>query len=153
MNIATFRKLIREEVAKALRAELPTILNEAISTPSKQVAPKRSSINDLMEGRPEKHTDFQTTGNPMLDLLNETRVQMTTQNEEWPSMGNYDSSAINSYRSEMMGAFGGGAAPTVQSVDQMVQTARPAQDVSQVQINAVPDFSKMMGALKDKGKL
>jgi hypothetical protein len=153
MNIATFRKLIREEVAKALRAELPTILNEAISTPAKQVAPKRSSINDLMEGRPEKHTDFQATGNPMLDLLNETRVQMTTQNEEWPSMGNYDSSAINSYRSEMMGAFGGGAAPTVQSVDQMVQTARPAQDVSQVQINAVPDFSKMMGALKDKGKL
>jgi hypothetical protein len=52
----------------------------------------------------------------------------------------------------MMGAFGGGA-PTVQSVDQMVQTARPAADVTQVQINAVPDFSKMMGALKEKGKL
>ena len=152
MNIATFRKLIREEVANALRQELPTILNEAISTPTKPVAPKRSSISDLMEGRPEKHTDFQTTGNPMLDLLNETRVKMTTQNEEWPSMGNYDSSAINSYRSEMMGAFGGGA-PTVQSVDQMVQTARPAADVTQVQINAVPDFSKMMGALKEKGKL
>jgi hypothetical protein len=67
-------------------------------------------------------------------------------------MGNYDSSAINSYRAEMMGAFGGGA-PTVQSVDQMVQTARPAADVTQVQINAVPDFSKMMGALKEKGKL
>jgi hypothetical protein len=80
MNIATFRKLIREEVANALRQELPTILNEAISTPTKPVAPKRSSISDLMEGRPEKHTDFQTTGNPMLDLLNETRVQMTTQN-------------------------------------------------------------------------
>ena len=152
MNIATFRKLIREEVAKALREELPTILNESIKAPAKSAAPKRSSISDLMEGRPEKHTDFQTTGNPMLDLLNETRVQMTTQNEEWPSMGNYDSSAINSYRSEMMGAFGDGA-PTVQSVDQMVQTARPATDVTQVQINAVPDFSKMMGALKDKGKL
>jgi hypothetical protein len=152
MNIATFRKLIREEVAKALHAELPAILNESIKAPTKQVVSKRSSISDLMEGRPEKHTDFQTTGNPMLDLLNETRVQMTTQNEEWPSMGNYDSSAINSYRSEMMGAFGDGA-PTVQSVDQMVQTARPAADVTQVQINAVPDFSKMMGALKDKGKL
>ena len=152
MNVATFRKLIREEVAKAIRQELPAILNEAISTPTKSVAPKRSSINDLMEGRPEIHNDFQTTGNPMLDLLNETRVQMTTQNEEWPSMGNYDSSAINSYRAEMMGAFGGGA-PTVQTVDQMVQTARPASDVSHVQINAVPDFSKMMGALKEKGKL
>jgi hypothetical protein len=152
MNIATFRKLIREEVAKALREELPTILNESIKAPAKSAAPKRSSISDLMEGRPERHTDFQTTGNPMLDLLNETRVQMTTQNEEWPSMGNYDSSAINSYRAEMMGAFGGGA-PTVQSVDQMVQTARPAADVTQVQINAVPDFSKMMGALKEKGKL
>jgi hypothetical protein len=152
MNIATFRKLIREEVANALRQELPTILNEAISTPTKSVAPKRSSISDLMEGRPEIHNNSQTTGNPMLDLLNETRVQMTTQNEEWPSMGNYDSNTINSYRSEMMGAFGGGA-PAVQSVDQMIQTARPATDVTQVQINSVPDFSKMMGALKDKGKL
>jgi hypothetical protein len=51
----------------------------------------------------------------------------------------------------MMNAFGG--APAVESVDQMVQTARPSTDINQVQINAVPDFSKMMGALKEKGKI
>ena len=153
MNIATFRKLIREEVAKALREEMPTILTEIKQTP-RGVAEPGHSLSGLFEGMDQKlkkQPVVEATGNPMLDLLNETRMQMTSQNEEWPSMGNYDSSAVNSYRAEMMGAFG--QAPTVQSVDQMVQTARPAQDVSQVQINAVPDFSKMMGALKEKGKL
>jgi len=152
MKVETFRKLIREEVKRAIREELPTVLNEINETP-KAVAKPGRAFSDLFEGMENKKQPVvESTGNPMLDLLNETRMTMTSQNEEWPSMGNYDSSNLNSYRAEMMGAFGGGA-PTVQSVDQMVQTARPAQDVSQVQINAVPDFSKMMGALKEKGKI
>ena len=152
MKVETFRKLIREEVKRAIREELPSVLNEINETPRGVAKPGRA-FSDLFEGMENKKQPVvESTGNPMLDLLNETRMTMTSQNEEWPSMGNYDSSNLNSYRAEMMGAFVGGA-PTVQSVDQMVQTARPAQDVSQVQINAVPDFSKMMGALKEKGKI
>ena len=152
MKVETFRKLIREEVKRAIREELPSVLNEINETPRGVAKPGRA-FSDLFEGMENKKQPVvESTGNPMLDLLNETRMTMTSQNEEWPSMGNYDSSNLNNYRAEMMGAFGGGA-PTVQSVDQMVQTARPAQDVSQVQINAVPDFSKMMGALKEKGKI
>ncbi len=151
MNIATFRKLIREEVKNALREELPSLLTEIREKPTAVAKPGRA-FSDLFEGMDKKKQQVvESTGNPMLDLLNETRMTMTARNEEWPSMGTYDSSAVNSYRSEMMSAFGG--APAVESVDQMMQTARPSADINQVQINAVPDFSKMMGALKEKGKI
>ena len=158
MKIETFRKLIREEVKRAIREEIPTILHEAIRPTTTQESPKRinSSISDLLEGHTLTGTNTTkssaTTGNPMLDLLNETRMQMVSQNEEWPSVGTFDSSAVNSYRGEMAAAFSGGA-PVVQSVDQMLQSSRPSEDINQVQINAVPDFSKLMGALKEKGKL
>jgi hypothetical protein len=99
----------------------------------------------------KKQQVVETTGNPMLDLLNETRMSMTAGGDEWKSIGDFSSNNINGYRAEMMNAFGG--APAVESVDQMVQTARPSADINQVQINAVPDFSKMMGALKEKGKI
>ena len=157
MKIETFRKLIREEVKRAIREEIPTILHEAIRPTATQESPKRinSSISDLLEGHTITGTGNQsssTTGNPRLDLLNETRMQMVAQNEEWPSIGTFDSSAVNSYRGEMAAAFSGGA-PVVQSVDQMIQSSLPTEDINQVQINAVPDFSKLMGALKEKGKL
>jgi len=41
----------------------------------------------------------------------------------------------------------------VTSVDQMLSTARPAGDVSQVQIDAVPDFSGLMATMKEKGQI
>ncbi len=151
MKVETFRKLIREEVKRALREELPSLLTEVREKPTAVAKPGRA-FSDLFEGMDKKKQPIiESTGNPMLDLLNETRMTMTAQNEEWPSMGTYNSSTLNSYKAEMMGAFGG--APAVESVDQMMQTARPSTDINQVQINAVPDFSKMMGALKDKGKI
>lgn len=152
MKVETFRKLIREEVKRALREELPSLLTEIKETP-KGVAKPGRAFSGLFEEMDQKIKQpvIEATGNPMLDLLNETKLSMESRNEEWPSMGTYDSSAVGSYRAEMMAAFGG--APAVESVDQMMQTARPSADINQVQINAVPDFSKMMGALKDKGKI
>ena len=48
----------------------------------------------------------------------------------------------------------GGAEPVVvESVDQMLASARPAGDVTHVQIDAVPDFSALMGKLKEKGSI
>jgi len=154
MKVETFRKLIREEVKRALREELPSLLTEINETP-KGVAKPGRAFSGLFEEMDQKIKQpvIESTGNPMLDLINETKMSMLAEgsSEEWKSIGNFDSNNVNSYRAEMMSAFGG--APTVQSVDQMVQTARPAQSVEQVQINAVPDFSKMMGALKQKGKI
>jgi hypothetical protein len=154
MKVETFRKLIREEVKRALREELPSLLTEINETPRGVAKPGRA-FSGLFEEMDQKIKQpvIEPTGNPMLDLINETKMSMLAEGsgEDWKSIGNFDSNNVNSYRAEMMSAFGG--APTVQSVDQMVQTARPAQSVEQVQINAVPDFSKMMGALKQKGKI
>lgn len=152
MKVETFRKLIREEVKRAIREELPAVLNEINETP-KGVAKPGRAFSGLFEEMDQKIKQpvIESTGNPMLDLINETKMSMVAGGDEWKSIGNFDSNNVNGYRAEMMNAFGG--APAVQSVDQMVQTARPAQSVEQVQINAVPDFSKMMGALKEKGKL
>ena len=153
MKVETFRKLIREEVKRAIREELPAVLNEINETP-KGVAKPGRAFSGLFEELDQKIKQpvIESTGNPMLDLINETKMSMVAGGDEWKSIGDFNSDNLGSYRAEMAAAFGGGA-PTVQSVDQMVQTARPSADINQVQINAVPDFSKMMGALKDKGKI
>jgi len=154
MKVETFRKLIREEVKRALREELPSLLTEIKETP-KGVAKPGRAFSGLFEEMDQKIKQpvIESTGNPMLDLINETKMSMLAEGsgEDWKSIGNFDSNNVNSYRAEMMSAFGG--APAVESVDQMMATARPSSDINQVQINAVPDFSKMMGALKEKGKL
>jgi hypothetical protein len=41
----------------------------------------------------------------------------------------------------------------VESVDQMLASARPAGDVTQVQIDTVPDFSALMGKMKSNGQI
>jgi len=154
MKVETFRKLIREEVKRALREELPSLLTEVTKQPEGVAKPGRA-FSGLFEGMDQKIKQpvIEATGNPMLDLLNETKLSMLNEgnSEEWKSIGNFDSNNVNSYRSEMMNAFGG--APVVQSVDQMLASARPSEDINRVQINAVPDFSKMMGTLKEKGKI
>lgn len=152
MKVETFRKLIREEVKRALREELPSLLTEITEQPKAITKPGRA-FSDLFEGMDQKSKQpvIESTGNPMLDLINETKMSMVAGGDDWKSIGNFDSNNVNSYRAEMMSTFGG--APAVESVDQMMATARPSADINQVQINAVPDFSKMMGALKEKGKL
>jgi hypothetical protein len=152
MKVETFRKLIREEVKRVLREELPTVINEINETP-RGVAKSGRAFSGLFEeiDQKVKQPVIKSTGNPMLDLINETKMSMVAGGDEWKSIGDFNSNILNSYRSEMMNAFGG--APAVESVDQMIATARPSVDINQVQINTVPDFSKMMDALKEKGKI
>jgi hypothetical protein len=46
-----------------------------------------------------------------------------------------------------------GATQVVESVDQMLANTRPASDVTQVQIDSVPDFSALMGKMKSNGQI
>lgn len=48
------------------------------------------------------------------------------------------------------GPMGGNEPAVVSSVDQMLASARPASDVTHVQIDAVPDFSALMSKLNAK---
>jgi hypothetical protein len=51
----------------------------------------------------------------------------------------------------MMG--GGSNIPVVASVDEMIKSQGPVRDINDVSIDVVPDFSKFMGALKEKGSI
>jgi hypothetical protein len=47
----------------------------------------------------------------------------------------------------------GGQTRVVNSVDEMLANKQPVNDINQVVIDAVPDFSGVMGKLKESGKI
>jgi hypothetical protein len=81
----------------------------------------------------------------MLDILNETAAA-----GEWRSLnGGYNSS----HAAGFAGGMPGGQTRVVSSVDEMLANKQPVNDINQVVIDAVPDFSGVMGKLKESGKL
>jgi hypothetical protein len=143
--VKLLRKVVREEVQQVVREELGLLLETP--EPKRTVVETKNSlvdsIKDSIPAKPVTPTMF--ANNSILnDILNETAV-----NGDFRSMGNFDSSNAQS--------FGMGnpmnETAVVTSVDQMLSTARPAGDVSQVQIDAVPDFSGLMKTMKEKGQL
>lgn len=166
MNLDAFRKVIREEVKKAIQEEMKEVLLEAVKSssapksfvdtnptlvqpyvPTKgQVKPRFSEI--LAEQH--KSQPLTSTGNPLLDILNET-----AQAGEWRSLNGdgYNASDAVSWAGGMPGMMGGSNTPVVSSVDEMIKSQGPIRDINDVRIDVVPDFSKFMGALKEKGSL
>jgi hypothetical protein len=51
------------------------------------------------------------------------------------------------------GGMPGGSAKVVESVDQMLAGKQGITDLNQVSIDAVPDFSGLMGKMKEQGKI
>jgi len=149
-----FRKMIREEVQKAIRAEMPKILNE-LKTPTVTKATIKESISDAY-------------GIPL--TLNEPRKQAPTK-KNIPTFAN--NSAINSMLQETMlsmtsdDAMGFGmdvqdrhpmevfqpAVDQVGGVQDMLSSARGAGSIEAVQVNVVPDFSALMDKLIQSGDM
>jgi hypothetical protein len=163
MKLDAFRKVIREEVKKAIQEEMRDILLEAVKSASKpnltenQSTTKpyskvestyKPSFSDIIA---EERKSIPSTGNPMLDILNET-----AQAGEWRTLngGEFNASQAvgwNGGAPEMIG--GGSNTPVVATVDEMIKSQGPVRDINDVNINVVPDFSKLMGALKEKGSI
>jgi len=143
--VKLLRKVVREEVQQVVREELGLLL-ETPEPKKTVVETKNSLVDSIKESIPAKPvTPTMFANNSILnDILNETAV-----NGDFRSMGNFDSSNAQ--------AFGMGnpmnETAVVTSVDQMLSTARPAGDVSQVQIDAVPDFSGLMKTMKENGQI
>ena len=152
-QIDLLRKLIREEVANAIRQEMPTILKEIqTSSTTKQVIkeskPVKKAIPGTLNTQPVRPTP-NFSGNPLANMLNETAM----------AMGDMDDM---SFTSGDIGPDSIGIDPTsffqpkqvaVGDVNGMLATARPSSDISMVQINEVPDFSDLMSKLKAKGAI
>ena len=152
-QVDLLRKLIREEVAKAIRQEMPAILQEIqTSSTTKQVIKEsivaKKAVPLTLNTQPVRpKPNF--SGNPLANMLNETAMAMSDMDDM-------------SFSSSDIGPDSIGVDPTsffqpkqvaVGDVNGMLATARPSSDISMVQINEVPDFSDLMSKLKAKGAI
>jgi hypothetical protein len=148
--IKVLREIIREEVQSVVRNELSMLLEtpkpQKSVTEIKKTDVKNSlidSIRPIKNNQPQKSTTF-TNNNILNDILNETAYS-----SDWKSVVEATSNMAPNF-----GPYGGSAEPkVVNSVDQMLSSARPAGDVTHVQIDAVPDFSALMSTMKEKGQI
>jgi hypothetical protein len=148
--IKLLRKVIREEVQQVVREELGLLL-ETPESKKTMIEPKTPIKNSMVESikstRPTKPTSF-TNNNILNDILNET-----AQGGEWKSMFEGTSQMAPNF-SPIGGQYGGSSEPiVVESVDQMLANTRPAGDINAVRIDVVPDFSALMGKMKQDGKI
>jgi len=75
MKANAFKKLIKEAVAEVVREELPTLLSENFNQ-VKPAAPAMQHVTKYEEFNPTVAKPVKT-GDPIMDILNETRASMT----------------------------------------------------------------------------
>jgi hypothetical protein len=154
MKIEAFRKIIREEVRDVIKEELSLIMSTPITEtkivkkPVVEQKVQKPSFSELVNKEivQQKQPTFEPTGNPMLDILNETAAA-----GEWRNIngGGYTAQDAVGFA----GGMPGGSAKVVESVDQMLAGKQGITDLNQVSIDAVPDFSGLMGKMKEQGKI
>ena len=153
MKLDAFRKIIREEVRGVIKEELSLIMStpvtetKVVKKPVVEQKVNKPSFSEIVneEVVQQKQPTIEPTGNPMLDILNETAAA-----GEWKSInGGYNSGHAAGFAGGMPGA----PVKVVETVDQMLANKQPVADINQVVIDSVPDFSGVMGKLKDSGKI
>jgi hypothetical protein len=154
MKLDAFRKIIREEMRSVIKEELSLITQIPITETKiiKKPVVDQKSIKPLFseivneEVVLKQRNLFKPTGNPMLDILNETAAA-----GEWRTLngGTYNSSQAVGFA----GGMPGENVKVVDSVNQMLANKQPVSNINQVVIDTVPNFSGIMSKLKEIGKL
>jgi hypothetical protein len=146
-KINAFRKILREEIALALRQELPKILEESKKVPEYKQSIKKqmdqSIPGTLNEVARKRVTPVLTKNSTLNSLLADTAESMTHRDTsllENTQMDGY--SAINNYSQEVS---------SVGNVNDMLAASRPSSTHEMIQINAVPDFNGLMDKMLNKG--
>ena len=156
MKIEAFRKIIREEVRGVIKEELSLIMQTPITEtkivqkPVVEQKSKTNSLSELIEKTPQVQQPTKPTqplfegAGALADVLNQTHVEGGWRNLN----GGMSSQDAVGFQGGMPGA------PTkvVDSVDEMISNQKTS-DINQVSIDAVPDFSGLMGKMKDAGKI
>jgi len=156
MKLEVFRKIIREEVRGVIKEELSLIMQtpltetKVIQKPVVEQKTKTNSLSELIEETPQPQQPTKPTQplfegvGALADVLNQTHNE-----GGWRNLNGGMSSQ------DAVGFQGGMPnTPTkvVDSVDAMVANQKTS-DINQVSIDAVPDFSGLMGKMKDAGKI
>ena len=153
------RKLIREEVALAVRTEVKLMMSELKPLLEGRVTPSKSvsSTNSLRESvkpvfKQQQRQQPISTGDPIADLLNETKNAM--QPDEYRSIGNFGAEDAQGFGMRAMQDFGTKQTVVTENVTDIIQAARPASDVTGVQLpDAVPNYTDLMNSLRSKGQI
>jgi len=156
MKLSELKQLLEPLVRKIVKEELKEIHNtlleqKKITDPIRKVGgftpPNYSEINSQPIPKINHNSDQLTGGNPLLSLINETKQTMT--GDDWTNLGNFNSENINNFR-----GFVHGNEPVVGTVDDMLmKSSKNTYDINQVEIDVVPNFSRIMGVMKDQGKI
>lgn len=157
MKIEAFRKIIREEVRDVIKEELSLIMQtpitetKTVQKPVVEQKTKTNSLSELIKETPQQPQQSSKPTQPLFegvgaiaDVLNQTHAEGGWRNLN----GGMSSQDAVGFQGGMPGA------PTkvVDSVDAMISNQKTS-DINQVEIDAVPDFSGLMGTLKDQGKI
>ena len=145
-NVEALRRLIREELRAVLKEELPKLIKEVKQSPiqdpkrslHEQVKSKIPGTLNTQASRPQIKFD---TSNPMAAFLNDTAKSML---QEDFSMTSADVHPALAFQPSQV---------KVGSVEGMLGSAKPSSNINAVQINEVPDFSALMGKLKQQGQI
>ncbi len=142
------RKIVKEELKEIHTALLE---QKKITDPIRKVggftAPNQTETNTQPIPKTNHNSDQLTGGNPLLSLINETKQTMT--GDDWTNLGTFGSENINNFR-----GFIPGNEPVVGTVNDMLgNSSKNAYDINQVEIDVVPNFSKIMGVMKEQGKI
>ena len=161
MKLEAFRKIIREEVRGVIKEELSLIMQTPITEtkivqkPVVEQKSKDNSLSELIEETPKEETPKHETNafskplfegvGALADVLNQTH-----QEGGWRNLngGMTAQDAVG-----FSGAMPGANTQVVKSADDMLASAPKTTDINQVSIDAVPDFSGLMGKMKDAGKI
>jgi len=160
MKIEAFRKIIREEVRDVIKEELSLIMStpitetKVVQKPVVEQKTKKPSLSELTETvqqttpqQPQQPTQplFEGAG-AISDILNQTHVE-----GGWRNMNGGTMTAQNAVG--FQGGMSGAETKVVSSVDEMMASQPKTSDINQISIDAVPDFSGLMGKMKESGKI
>ena len=154
MKIEAFRKIIREEVRDVIKEELSLIMQTPITEtkivqkPVVEQKTKTNSLSELIKETPKEPLKpskplFEGVG-ALADVLNQTHAEGGWRNLNG---GMTAQDAVG-----FQGGMPGAPTKVVDSVDDMLANQKTS-DINQVTIDAVPDFSGIMGTLKEQGKI
>ena len=141
-----FRKMIREEVVKAIRAELPKILKEASLPEGRKYIKESNSVPLTLNKKVPAPPKF-GGASPLASILNETAITMArgSDDSDWGSVS-MDSDDVH-----LMGM--GGSVAAVGGVEDMLANSRNSAALEGVQVSVVPNFNNLMDSLISKGQI
>jgi len=145
MKLSVLKEILRE----VIREELREVLREELSTPSTPSLHALVDDEPIYESPKRRNLAAPKTNNPLLDDL-----LMETANSDWRNIGTFGSNQAQTFMSQQVRQQMY-TEPKATSVENFIQrNNRPgAQDIRQIEINDVPDFSAMMDTMKSKGML